>query len=80
MTRLLIGMGVALSGWFFALGWQLFGSVAAGWLGVTGLVAGGLLMLQPLFDAPTVEIDDDGDEYITTTYTIGEGRRCDEIS
>jgi len=68
-------MGLALSGWFCALVWQLSGSVEAGWLGAVGLVVGGLLMMAPLFDAPTVGIDEDGEEYITTTYTIGEGRR-----
>lgn len=75
MARLLIGIGVALFGWFCALLWQVLGSFVAGWLGVAGLMVGGLLMLSPLFDAPTIEIDDDGEEYITAPYTVGEGSK-----
>lgn len=74
MARWLIGIGVALTGWVGALAWQVLGSAFAGWLGAVGLVAGGLLMLWPLFDAPTVETDDDGEEYITAPYSVGEGR------
>lgn len=71
MARLKIGIGVALLGWFAALGWQVAGSVAAGWLGAVGLVAGGLLMLSPLFGAPTVEAEDDNEQVIDRVeYTI----------
>lgn len=71
MRRWLLGTGIALLGAFCVLGWQLSGSSVVGWLGAVGLVAGGLLMLSPLFDASTVQIDEDGEIVVDgVEYTI----------
>lgn len=85
MARLKIGIGVALLGWFAALGWQVAGSVAAGWLGAVVARGGGLLLLLLPFrsaaDADDWEpnasdFDDDEDDgkplrvYVEAEYTI----------